>query len=100
MNTRQIARSHARSGVELALQRINTDPSWRSNYTNGVETTVLSLGSGSTGSVSWSLTDTDGELDNSDGVLRLRGSDRIGSTVQVSSVEVRAGETSAHASQS
>jgi hypothetical protein len=95
MNARQIARSHARSGVELALQRINTDPSWRSNYTNGVETTVLSLGSGSTGSVSWSLTDTDGELDNSDGVLRLRGIGRIGSTVQVSSVEIRAGETTA-----
>jgi hypothetical protein len=95
VNARQIARSQSRSGVELALQRINSDPSWRSNHTNGVETTALSLGNASAGSISWSLRDTDGDLTNSDGVLRLKGIGRIGSTVQVSSVEVRAGETTA-----
>jgi hypothetical protein len=93
MNARQIARSHCRSGVELALLRINTDPSWRSNFTSGVETTAQSLGSASTGTVSWKLQDSDGNLANSDGVLRLKGIGRIGSTVQVSSVEIRAGET-------
>ncbi len=91
-NERQIARSHARSGVELALQRINSDPSWRSNYANGVETTVPSLGNSSSGSISWSLSDTDADLDNSDGVLRLKGIGRVGDTVQVSSVQIRAGE--------
>ncbi len=92
-NERQIARSHARSGVELALQRINTDPSWRTTYTNGVETAAQSIGSAGAGTVSWKLRDTDGNLANSDGVLRLKGIGRIGSTVQVSSVVIRAGET-------
>jgi Tfp pilus assembly protein PilX len=93
VNARQIARSHARSAVELGLQRINSNPSWRTIYSNGVETTVPALGNNSIGSVSWSLSDADGDLANSDGVLRLKGIGRIGSTVQVSSVEVRAGET-------
>jgi hypothetical protein len=92
INARQIAHSNARSGVELALQRINSDPSWRSNFTNGVETTVPSLGNASTGSISWSLSDSDGDLDNSDGVLRLKGIGRVSNTVQVSSVQIRAGE--------
>lgn len=95
INTRLLARSHARSAVELALARINSNGSWRTTYSNGGETALQSLGTNSTGSVSWMLRDSDGNLTNADGALRLKGIGRVGSTVQVSSVEVRAGETSA-----
>ena len=94
INNRQLARSHARSAVELALQQINSDASWRTTYTSGLETTLRSLGSNSTGSISWILKDADNSLTNPDNLLRLKGIGRIGNTVQVSSVEVRAGEVS------
>jgi Tfp pilus assembly protein PilX len=93
VNARLLARSHARSAVEVALHRINSNSSWRSSYTNGVETAALSPGG--TGTLSWSVRDTDGSLSNSDGVLRVKGFGRVGTTVQISSVEVRAGETTA-----
>jgi Tfp pilus assembly protein PilX len=89
VNTRQIARSHARSAVELALQRINGDPNWRSNYANDAETAVTSLGNASAGSISWSVVDSDGDTENADAALRLKGIGRIGSTVQVSSVGIQ-----------
>ncbi len=95
INTRLLARSHARSAVELALARINGNASWRTTYSNGVETALQSLGTSSTGSVSWMLRDGDGNLTNADGALRLKGIGRVGGAVQASSVEVRAGETSA-----
>src|SRR5688572_13897146 len=95
INSRLIARTHARSAVELALKSINNNASWRTAYTSGVETPTVSLGSNSTGTLSWSLSDSDGSLTNADILPRLKGIGRIGDVVQVGSVEVRAGETAA-----
>jgi hypothetical protein len=81
--------------VELALKSINNNASWRTAYTSGVETPTVSLGSNSTGTLSWSLSDSDGSLTNADILPRLRGIGRIGNVVQVGSIEVRAGETAA-----
>lgn len=92
ISTRLLARSHARSAVELGLQRINSDPSWRTAYSN-VETTVPSLGGNSAGSVSWSVQDSDGDIENSDSVLRIKGIGRVGGAVQASSVAVQIGAT-------
>jgi Tfp pilus assembly protein PilX len=92
INDRLIARSHARSAVELALRSINDKATWRTTYVSGVESPAQSLGAGSTGTVSWLLADSDGSLANADALLRLKGIGRVGGTVQVSSVEVRAGE--------
>ena len=93
INTRLIARANARSAVELAVQRINAMPAWRTTYFNNVETPALSLGAGILGTASWKLADSDGELDDSDATLTLKGIGRVGSTVQVSSIQIRAGET-------
>jgi hypothetical protein len=93
INNRLIARTHARSAVELALKAINNNASWRTAYTNGVETAGLSLGTNSVGTVSWSVSDTDGSLTNLDTTLRIKGVGRVGNIVQVGSLQVRAGET-------
>jgi hypothetical protein len=93
VNSSLVARANARSAVELVLHRINSNPDWRTNYFHNVESPALPLGTASQGTVSWKITDSDGDLDNSDGVLRLKGIGRNGNTVQVSSVEIRAGET-------
>lgn len=87
---RDVARMHANSAVELALRVIADDPSWRTNHTNGVETTPQSLGAGSTGTLSWILEDSDGSLSDADTDLRLKGIGRVGNTVQVSSVKLSA----------
>jgi hypothetical protein len=88
MNDRNIARSNARSAVELALRVVANDSNWRNTYTNGVETTPQSLGPNGRGTVSWILEDTDGSLTDADTSLRLKGVGRVGNTVQVSSVRV------------
>ncbi|MBA3484664.1 MAG: hypothetical protein H0T51_22905 [Pirellulales bacterium] len=93
VNSGLVARANARSAVELALLRINSTPAWRTTYSNNVETAAKPLGAASDGTVSWKLRDSDGDLDNSDAVLTLKGIGRVGTTVQVSSVEIRAGET-------
>jgi Tfp pilus assembly protein PilX len=88
INNRLIARTHARSAVELALQKIGNNSTWRTDHANGVETTRLLLGSSATGTVSWILRDEDGSLTNADSKLWLKGIGRVGDTVQVSSVRL------------
>lgn len=82
------ARQNARSAVELALRVLANDTNWRTNYSNGVETTPQTLGASGTGTVSWMLEDTDGSLTDTDTDLRIHGIGRVGSTVQVSSLQV------------
>ena len=86
MNGRLIARSNARSAVDLALRVTANDSGWRTTYTNGVESTPQSLGPNGTGTVSWVLEDTDGSLTDVDTNLRLKGIGRVGNIVQVSSI--------------
>jgi Tfp pilus assembly protein PilX len=88
INNRLIARTHARSAVELALRSIANDSNWRTTYANNVETARQSLGANSTGTVSWVLTDVDGSLTNVDVELWLKGIGRVGDTVQVSSIRL------------
>lgn len=82
------ARMNARAAVELALRVIANDPNWRTTHTNGAETTPQSPGPGATGTVSWILEDSDGDLSNEDADLRLKGVGRVGNVVQVSSVKL------------
>ena len=82
------ARANAASAVELALRVIANDPNWRTTYTSGVETTPKPLGG--SGTVSWMLVDSDGNLTDADIDLRLKGIGRAGvNVVQVSSVQVQ-----------
>ncbi|QDU40150.1 hypothetical protein Mal4_45050 [Maioricimonas rarisocia] len=81
-----LARQKARSALELGLHAINNDPNWRTSYTSGVETTPLSLGTGSTGTISWILEDSDGSLGTPDTALRIKGVGRANGSVQVMSV--------------
>lgn len=84
------ARQNARSAVELALRVVANTSTWRTTYPNGVESSRLSLGSNGKGTVSWYITDTDGSLSNPDASLKLFGVGRVGSAVQVSSIQVEA----------
>jgi hypothetical protein len=82
------ARQNARSAVELALRVLANDTNWRTNYSNGVETALQSLGASGTGTVSWMIEDIDGDLTDSDTELRIHGIGRVGNTVQVSSLQL------------
>ncbi len=82
------ARVNARTAVELATRVIANDSSYRTTYSNGVETSPVSLGSDANGTVSWILEDSDGSLADADTELRLRGVGRVGSALQVASVVV------------
>lgn len=88
VNDRLIARTNARSAVEVALQIISQDADWRTTYTNGVETAQRALGPDSAGTVSYILADSDGSLSDADTELTLKGVGRAGDAVQVSSVRV------------
>ncbi len=82
------ARSNADSAVELVLAVLANDPNWRTNYTSGVETAPQSLGAAGSGSLSWMLEDSDGNLSDADLDLHLKGIGRVGSSVQVSDVRL------------
>jgi hypothetical protein len=84
------ARGNARSAVELALRVVANTPAWRTSYPHGVESTRQSLGTYGRGTVSWLITDTDGNLSNRDGALTLHGIGRVGEAVHVSSINVQA----------
>ncbi|MCA9233912.1 MAG: hypothetical protein KDA44_00475 [Planctomycetales bacterium] len=88
LSDRIAARYYSKSAVELALQRIAGDANWRTTYPSGVESAGLTLGDPGGGTVSWIVTDSDGNLDDSDTRLTLRGVGRVGDAVQVSGVEV------------
>jgi hypothetical protein len=88
INNRLIARTYARSAVELALRTIANNSNWRTTHANNVESPRQSLGANSTGTVSWVLTDVDGSLTNVDVELWLKGIGRVGETVQVSSIRL------------
>lgn len=85
---RRTARTNANSAVELSLETLANDSNWRKTYASGVETTAQSLGAGGRGTLSWMLKDSDGLLTDDDVDLRLYGIGRIGSVVQVSSVQI------------
>ena len=82
------ARTNARSAVELALRVIANDPNWRTTYANGVETTAQTLGANGRGTVSWTITDSDGNLTDLDTNLFIHGIGRVGDAVQVSCLKV------------
>lgn len=83
-----VARGNAYSAVEIALRKMADDPNWRTTYSNGVESARLSPGPSGTGTVSWVLEDSDGQLDDADTELRLKGVGRFGDVVQVFSVKL------------
>jgi hypothetical protein len=85
---RMRARSNARSAIELALHGMNIGSNWRQSYTSGAESSPMALGTAAMGEISWIVTDTDGSFTNSDVALRLKGVGRVGSTVQVSGVQL------------
>ena len=85
---RFVARSNARSAVELALLVISNDSDWRNTYTNGQETTPQLIGPSDQGTVSWVLEDSDGNLTDADTELRLHGVGRLGTATQVLSIEI------------
>ena len=84
------ARANARSAVELALRVVANDPNWRTTYASGVETTPQTLGANGRGTVSWTITDSDGNLIDLDANLYIHGIGRVGDAVQVSSLQVEA----------
>lgn len=84
------AREAANGAAGLALINIAADNNWRTNYASGVESTPLAIGGARGATVSWALSDSDGDLTNRDVRLRLSGIGRIGDVVQVASVQVRA----------
>lgn len=81
------ARQYSLAAARLALVDIWNDSAWRGRYSNGVETTRVTFGSGT---VSWSLTDTtDSSLsDDADDSVEIRGYGRCGGAVWVTSVTV------------
>jgi hypothetical protein len=90
VDDRVVARAHARSAVEFGLRSINSNSSWRSTYAHGVESAAISVGTSRQGTVSWVITDDDGDIGNADLNLRLKGIGRAGGAVQASSVRIQA----------
>ena len=82
------ARLNARSVVDFAMATMNYDPNWRSTYTSGVETIQYPLGSSELGTFSWIVTDSDGDLTDSDTSLTIQGIGRVGDAVQVVEAEL------------
>jgi hypothetical protein len=89
---RKAARRNANSAVELALRVMANDPNWRTTYSSGVETPRQSLGREDAGQVSWILEDADGNLNNVDLDLKLKGLGRAGDALQVSTLALKSGE--------
>lgn len=85
---RMLARSNARSAVELALRVLANDSNWRTTYASGTETTPLAVGDPELGLVSWNITDTDGSLLDTDTELCVMGFGRVGNTIQITSLAV------------
>lgn len=83
-----VARENARAAVELALQDLWTDSSWRTRYTHNVETTQLPFGGGT---VSWRLKDVgDSSLsDDPADSVEVLGIGRFGNAACVHSVTVQ-----------
>ncbi len=84
------ARLAAQSGVECVLAKIKSDPNWRQTNGNGVTNLVsnlagaLSLSGSSPTSFDYTLTDTDGDLNDSlDDAVTLRCVGRAGSARHV-----------------
>lgn len=89
---RRTARMNASSAVELALHMIANDPDWRNTYESGTETPQKSLGRYDAGYLSWVLEDADGNLNNVDLDLKLKGIGRVGPTVQVTTLSLDSSE--------
>lgn len=83
------ALANARSAVEWAIEVLNNDVDWRTNYTSGVPTAQQSLGPDAPGALSWMLVDSDSDLTDADTDLRLVGIGRADATVQAASVRIR-----------
>jgi Tfp pilus assembly protein PilX len=89
IDERVAARANARSAVEFGLRSLNSDSNWRTVYSHGVESPLVSIGTSKQGTVSWVLTDQDNNIANADLQLRLRGIGRAGNAVQASSVQLQ-----------
>ncbi|TWT32374.1 hypothetical protein KOR34_41370 [Posidoniimonas corsicana] len=84
------AREAANGAAGLALINIAADNNWRTNYASGVESTPLAIGGARGATVSWVMVDSDGDLTNQDTDLQLSGVGRVGDSVQVATVGVKA----------
>src|SRR5258706_1570694 len=78
----------AESAVERVLTLLVSDPNWRTTYSNGIETTPITLGRGT---ISLKLVDeADGSLANDPTQpVRAYGIGRVGSTTRIYSVQLR-----------
>lgn len=80
------AQKLAFSSVEYAVLSINNDPSWRTTFTNNIESpsTPIPLGNGT---ITFKLVDSDGNLaDNTTDAVRLIGIGRVGEVEYAESV--------------
>ncbi|MBK7403698.1 MAG: hypothetical protein IPJ41_03445 [Phycisphaerales bacterium] len=76
----------ARAAVDLAIETVVSDGSWRSRYTNDTWQPTVSLGGGQ---VSFKLVDeTDSNLNNGDDPVRVYGRGTAGDAVRIYSVEL------------
>ena len=82
----------ALSAVEHAAATINSDPAWRTRYSNDVETSPVNLGRGT---FTWKLVDeADGSL-STGGLqpVRVKGIGRVGEAARCYSVQLNPGGT-------
>lgn len=86
-NDTKRAKLLARAAVEQAIANMNQNASWRSNYTNNVETAPINFGGGT---ISFKLVDPDGNLadDTTDSVW-IHGYGRVGDAVWVEKAYAR-----------
>lgn len=85
-----IARQQAQSGVQSGISYSQAKTNWRNEVDNGVPITPFELGDAANGSMSWSIEDSDGSLDDVDTSLILVGIGLRGKASQHLAVEVQA----------
>ena len=90
-NDMLLARLNAHSAIEFALVAINSNPTWRTMYTSGLEPIIYPMGANELGTYSWILSDSDGDLTDSDTYLTIQGIGRVGDAVQVVQMELEPG---------
>lgn len=89
------AQTLADSAIAFGLAQINDNPAWRTSFTHGVNSTPVSLNSGTaSGTISFRLDDPDGNLTNDTlQGLKLIGIGRCGAAAAACSVQLEpAGE--------
>lgn len=84
------ARLAAQSAVEIGLSQIDAlGSNWRSSLTSDTITTPISLGNSSNATMSWAISDSDGDLTDTDTELTLKGIGAVGNAIKVNQVLLR-----------